>query len=390
MPQLDYVILSHLRWDFVYQRPQHLLSRAAASNRVFFVEEPVHDSERPSLVVERRARNLFVATPHLPRNASGATAVTLQRELLRDLFELHRIDKHVLWYYTPMALPFSRHLTPKAIVYDCMDQLSAFQGAPRELSALERELFAVSDIVFTGGRSLYDEKRTSHPNVHLFPSSVDVAHFAKARRPLAPPPDQVAITGPRIGYCGVIDERMDLELLAGMADLRPDWNFVMVGPVVKVDPAILPQRKNIHYVGGKAYKDLPAYLAGWDAAMMPFAKNDSTRFISPTKTPEYLAAGRPVVSTTIADVVEPYGRLGLARIADSPESFVSAISEGIASRNESWLAAVDKHLATMSWNTTWAQMAAVIDASVTRQAVKEPARQGAAQLQQKTRLAETA
>ena len=217
----------------------------------------------------------------------------------------------LLWFYTPMALPWAASIEPSVVVYDRMDELSAFRGAHPALRAREEDLLARAGVVFTGGHSLYEATRMRHPNVHEFPSVVDLDHFARAREPLREPPDQASLPRPRIGWFGVIDERTDLELLAGIADLRPDWSFVLVGPIVKIDPATVPARPNLHVLGMRGYDDLPGYIAGWDAAIMPFARNTSTRFISPTKTPEYLAAGRPVVSTSIRDVVEPYERLGL-------------------------------------------------------------------------------
>jgi UDP-galactopyranose mutase len=244
-----------------------------------------------------------------------------------------------------------------------MDELSLFANAPRELGAREAQLFSLADVVFTGGHSLYRHKRATcqHPNIHPFPSSVDVAHFARARGELAEPADQAAIAGPKVGFFGVVDERMDLALLDGLAELRPDLQLVMIGPVVKIDPATLPRRPNIHWLGGRRYEELPAYLAGWDVAMMPFARNDATRFISPTKTPEYLAAGRPVVSTSIADVVVPYGRAGLAWIADSPGEMAAAIDEAMASDVVARRAHADAVLAEMSWDRTWSAMWALVE-----------------------------
>jgi UDP-galactopyranose mutase len=242
-----------------------------------------------------------------------------------------------------------------------MDELSAFRGAPPGLLRNEAELLRHADLVFTGGQSLYEAKRDRHPSVHAFPSSVDVPHFATARRGLEEPADQAPIAHPRMGFFGVVDERMDLELLAAVADLRPDWQLIILGPVVKIDPAHLPRRANLHFLGGKPYTQLPAYVAGWDVALMPFARNESTRFISPTKTPEYLAAGKPVVSTSIRDVVRPYGDLGLVRIADTPEDFVRACEAALTEDRATWLPRVDAHLASMSWDTTWAGMKALLD-----------------------------
>jgi UDP-galactopyranose mutase len=362
---------SHLRWDFVFQRPQHLLSRCGRERRVFFIEEPVfHDpSEGPAhLDVSERNVGVHVVVPRLPNGAEHDVERT-QRFLLDQLVRRYRIEVHVDWYYSPMALGFSRHLRPIATIYDCMDELSAFLGAPPALQARERELFERADLVFTGGQSLYEAKRGLHPAVFGFPSSIDVEHFGRARMALGDPPDQASLARPRVGYFGVIDERLDLDLIAEVADARPDWQLVMIGPVVKISPDSLPRRANIHYLGSKPYAALPDYIGNWDVAMMPFARNEATRFISPTKTPEYLAAGRPVVSTAIRDVVRPYGERALVGIADTPAQFVAAIEARLqAPQADTWLAKVDAFLAGNSWDATWARMRGLID-SVTRSEV---------------------
>jgi glycosyltransferase involved in cell wall biosynthesis len=357
----DVVCLSHLRWHFVFQRPQHLLTRCAAERRVFFVEEPEIDyvTMAPRLRRQREG-NVLVAVPQLPSGLTPAESVAAQRVLLDDLLAEEGVTDFVLWYYTPMARAFSDHLQPRAIVYDCMDELSAFAHAPAELKSRERELLDVADVVFTGGRSLYEAKRHTHPDVHVFPSSVDVAHFATARLPTSDPPDQAAIPHPRLGYFGVVDERMDMDLLGAVAARRPDWHIVLLGPIVKIDPATLPRLPNVHWLGSKTYAQLPAYIAAWDVALLPFARNEATRFISPTKTPEYLAAGQPVVSTSIRDVVSPYGDQGLARIADTPGQFVAACEAAMAEDADVRLREADAFLRHMSWDDTWAQMRCLI------------------------------
>ncbi|RCJ36838.1 UDP-galactopyranose mutase [Nostoc punctiforme NIES-2108] len=362
----DIVCLSHLRWNFVYQRPQHLLSRCAQGKRVFFIEEPIF-SEEPlaSLDVNEDSNGVVVVVPHLPQGLTEEAINADLQVLINNLFAEHNINKYICWYYTPMAIAFTRHLQPQAVVYDCMDELSAFQGASPTLKNYEAELFSRADLVFTGGQSLYESKVNQHPNVYAFPSSVDVAHFGQARN-VQEPEDQAHIPHPRLGFFGVIDERMDIELLAGIAEARPDWHLVIIGPVVKIDPANLPQHENIHYLGGRDYKQLPAYLAGWDLAMLPFARNESTRFISPTKTPEYLAAGRPVVSTSIRDVVRPYGESKLVRIADTVSEFVAAAEQAMQEDTPAseWLSRVDVFLEKISWDRTWASMMKLIDSAI--------------------------
>jgi UDP-galactopyranose mutase len=369
----DVVCLSHLRWDFVYQRPQHLMSRFARHRRVFFCEEPLWDEGPIRLELSERPGGVQVAVPHLPHGLSPEAAEEAQRNLLHELLEDQGVTDYVLWYYTPMALGFSSGLAPAAVVYDCMDELSLFRGAPPALLERESRLLALADLVFTGGQSLYEAKRDRHPAVHAFPSSIEADHFGRARSPQPEPADQADVPRPRLGYFGVIDERIDLDLLAALADLRPDWHLVMVGPVVKIDPESLPRRANLHYLGKKDYDELPVYLAGWDVALMPFADNESTRFISPTKTPEYLAGGRPVVSTPVRDVVRPYGEMELVEIAAEASAFAAAVERALArhapgieqgTEREAWLARVDDLLSRGSWSRTWEQMSDLIDAAV--------------------------
>ena len=275
----------------------------------------------------------------------------------------------MLWYYTPMARSFTNHLQASAIVYDCMDELSLFKDAPAAMKAAEEELFARADVVFTGGLSLYEAKREYHSNIHPMPSSIDVDHFRKARSCVAEPSDQQAIPHPRLGFAGVIDERLDVELLDRLANAHPDWHFVMIGPVVKIDPAILPHYSNVHYLGFRSYADLPAYFSGWDVALMPFARNDATRYISPTKTPEYLVAGKPVVSTSIHDVVRSYADHDVVRIADDPDTFAAAVSQSLSDHSNAevraqWLHRVDNLLKDTSWDHTWSQMMVLLDKAI--------------------------
>jgi UDP-galactopyranose mutase len=364
----DLVCFSHLRWDFVYQRPQHLLSRFAKKNRVFFIEEPIFGDGPANLEVRRRADQLYTVVPHIPHGSDTQTTERSLERLLADLFETEKIKDFVAWYYTPMMLGWSRAAAPLAVVYDCMDELSAFKNAPEELKLREAELVSIADVVFTGGRSLYEAKANRHPSVHCFPSSIDAEHFAKALDITEDPADQKNIGHPRIGFFGVIDERTDIDLLDKIAELRPDWNFVMIGPVVKIDADELPERPNIHYLGGKDYSQLPAYISGWDAAMMPFALNESTRFISPTKTPEYLAAGAPVVSTAIRDVVRPYAELGLVHIAATPDDFVRALEKAMTEDAADRLRRVQEYLEGNSWDKTFEAMAELIDEAVNSKA----------------------
>jgi len=374
------ICFSHLRWDFVFQRPQHLMCRFARKMNVIYWEEPVDIGPHETAYLRVREAedypNIRFIVPHLPAGMpENARDAALKRLLDAHVASIR--GELVAWYYTPMMLPFSRALDADVTVYDAMDELSKFRFAPVRLLELEQELIDKADIVFTGGTSLYEAKKDRHDNVHCLPSSVDRAHFAKARAELFDPADQEDLPLPRLGFYGVIDERFDTELLDKVAQMRPQWSFVMVGPVVKISEDELPKRPNIHYLGGKTYAELPAYLSGWDVALMPFAMNESTQFISPTKTPEYLAGGKPVVSTPIRDVVRHYGRLEGVQIASTPEEFVAACEQALelSKHPESgWLAQADLMLSATSWDTTQARMAGLIaDLLGTRARMAAPA-----------------
>jgi UDP-galactopyranose mutase len=361
------ICFSHLRWDFVFQRPQHLMTRfAKGGRRVLYWEEPVPGPYASLTEKVCQETGVVVLTPVLPDTVQGDARNVALGKLLDEYLE-GAIGDIIRWYYTPMMLPFSRHLEAVCTVYDCMDELKNFKFAPAELGRLEGELMEIADVVFTGGYSLYEAKRGEHANIHPFPSSVDRGHFEQARRIAVDPEDQIGIPRPRLGFYGVVDERMDLDLLAAVADARPDWSLVIVGPVVKIDPADLPRRSNIAYLGGKTYGELPAYLAGWNVALMPFAINESTQFISPTKTPEYLAGGKPVVSTPIKDVIRHYGDLqGVSIAADAP-AFVAACERALALRPEGpWLTEVDKMLSELSWDETFRRMDGCIARTISR------------------------
>lgn len=362
----DIICFCHLRWNFVYQRPQHLLSRFARASRVFIIEEPVFGATDNHMdITVDDTSNIWIIVPQLKNDMEATEVMAAQQLLLDSVLLTMCISEYVLWYYSPMAVGWSGHLEPKLVIYDCMDELAAFKFAPPELIQYERQLLKKADIVFTGGQSLYEAKKHLHFNIYPFPSSIDKAHFNIARMNVEQAPDQKNIPHPRIGFYGVLDERLDIELLKELASLRPDWHFVLIGPVVKIDPATLPQQQNIYYLGAKSYRELPYYLAGWDIAMMPFALNESTRFISPTKTPEYLAGGKPVISTPIKDVVALYGEEGLVQIAATPSVFIAAAEAALTKTDyDDWLLKVDAFLAGISWDKTWESMESLINEAI--------------------------
>lgn len=358
-PPRNLMCFSHLRWDFVFQRPQHLLSRFGRDMNVYFFEEPLFDSDQEDyLDISAKGEKLRVITPHLCKHKTERRlTVSAITTLLGCFLKNSVLEDWTFWYYTPMALEFSEKFKAKLTIYDCMDELSAFKFAPKELPALEKRLMNRADLVFTGGHSLYEAKKDQHNNIFPFPSSIEKEHFGKARKQCREPQDQAYINGPKIGFYGVIDERFDIELIRGIAEQRPDWQLMLIGPIVKIDEATLPEFPNIHYLGQRSYEELPAYLSGWDVALIPFLLNDSTRYISPTKTPEYLAAGIPVVSTPIKDVIRPYGIKKLVSIATGVNEFTRAIDLELNKPNhKAWLTKVDQFLSNISWDDTYMEM----------------------------------
>jgi UDP-galactopyranose mutase len=357
------IVFSHLRWNFVYQRPQHILSRLASRWKVVFVEEPMPGEAEQRLERFSPTEGVEVWRPHVNGTSPGFhdDNISVLQEFVAAEIRKQRIEDYWIWFYTPMAVPLGSKLQPRGIVYDCMDELALFKNAPRQLLARENVLFKEADLVFTGGPSLYRSKKDRHPSVHCFSSSVDAAHFRKA---VPDHPLQAALPHPRLGYCGVIDERINMQLVDAIATSHPDWQIVMVGPVVKIDPNSLPRHANIHWLGQQGYDDLPAFICGWDVCLMPFALNDATKFISPTKMLEYMACGRPTVSTSIRDVVEPYGHV--VSIADTPDDFVEAC-ETILARTPEQRAqhATDlaQAISRTSWDRTAQAMADLIEAA---------------------------
>jgi len=351
------IVFCHLRWDFVFQRPQHLLTRLANHYNIIVVEEPIFHEGPGYLKKTTPSPNITICQPHTPVHAPGFhdDQLSLLQPLVMDLVPAG--EDPIVWFYTPMALPILQSLHPSLVVYDCMDELAAFRNSPKQLLQREAALLGIADLVFTGGPSLYEAKRNRHHDVHCFASSVDVQHFEQALNRLNSHEAHRDISGPRLGFYGVIDERLDLDLLAAVADAHPQWQIVLVGPVVKIDPASLPRRDNIHYLGQQSYEALPKFLAGWDVCLLPFALNEATKYISPTKVLEYMAAELPIVSTAITDVVQPYG--DIVRIAHTAQQFIQACEDALALNEQQRLEMVTRMrevVAKTSWNATATQM----------------------------------
>jgi glycosyltransferase involved in cell wall biosynthesis len=360
----DLLCFSPLRWGFVFQRAQHLMVRFARTRRVFFIEEP-HRTDGVSTATVTVHDGVHVVEPYLPRDVAAEHVTDLQRQLLAAVLSGYGVDRPAAWLYSPIALPLLEGVAVSTLVYDCTDGPES-PLAPPELRAREAALMARADVVFTGGYSLFEAKRFLHANMHPIPSSVDTAHFMRARRRGPVPLDQQRIARPRVGFAGVIDARLDLDLVRGLAERRPDWQIVMLGPVEGLDDGLLPRAANIHYLGLKSYAELPDYFAGWDVALLPYARNEATRFISPTKTPEYLAAGLPVVSTSIRDVVRPYAEEGYVQIADTVDDFVAAVSVAMTPGGRAGVRRAQAMLDTMSWDRTYEDVRDLMEAATVK------------------------
>jgi len=369
-PDYPIVVHSHLGWDWVWQRPQQFLSRLSRKHRILFVEQhPLFTDktdEAPRNIIRQLSDypNITVLQMQFPKDGGDAAWMEEQRrQLLRKALRgplAGKFDKPVQWFYDPMAVAtFGNFLDEIAVVYDCMDELSKFKFADPELVQRERLLLSMADVVFTGGRKMYESKIRYNDNCHFYGCGVDVDHYSKARsRHTALPEDIANLEGPVLGYFGVVDERMDYELIERLADANPNWHIVIVGPTAKVDPNDLPQRENIHWMGGRDYAQLPAYTKGFDVCMMPFALNESTEYINPTKALEYMAGGKPIVSTAVPDVVSNFSQV--VKIAASQDEFIT-LCEAILARPDQ--VAIERGL-KMAQANTWDAIVAKLEGHI--------------------------
>ncbi len=355
----DLIAFSHLRWEFVYQRPQHLMTRFSQYRRILFVEEPISENESDITKVFAVNKSITVIQPRIKRENFFDDLAHIVKSYCNNL----SIQNPHLWFYSAAFQKIIPYFSSHKIIYDCMDELSAFKNADPALINEEKSLLSKADIIFTGGKSLFEEKSKLAKNVFCFPSSVDRMHFQKALLAETVVPEELqSVIRPIIGYCGVIDERIDLHLLADIADLKKECTFVMVGPHVKIDPAMLPRRENIIYLGAKSYQILPQYLKEFDIAMMPFALNEATQFISPTKTLEYMAALRPIISTPIYDVVRDYQ--DIIMIIKSAQEFADAIDKIINETKVAKQQRIASYIDVLnytSWDNTATKMWQLID-----------------------------
>jgi glycosyltransferase involved in cell wall biosynthesis len=363
------IVHCHLRWNFVWQRPQQFLSRLSKKHRVLFVEGPIlHEEEMEpcfTLTPAPDYPHITVMETHFPasRFQDGAWVDAQRRRLVEEALRgplKGKFDSPVQWFYDPMAVEAHLgHHNACATVYDCMDELSQFKFAPPALIEREARLLKAADVVFAGGRKMWQSKSRHNSNAHFYGCGVDVVHFGKARLSSTALPEEVRdLEGPILGYFGVVDERLDYDLIGKLAAARPDWHIVMVGPTAKVDPAEFPQAPNLHWLGGRDYSQLPAYTKAFDVALMPFALNEATEYINPTKALEYMATATPIISTPVPDVVSNFATV--VKISENSNEFVElcvaqacqidkiAVERGLKMANENtWdaiVAKLEKHI----------------------------------------------
>ncbi|HZH98697.1 MAG TPA: glycosyltransferase [Fimbriimonadaceae bacterium] len=362
-----FVVLSHLRWSFVWQRPQQFLSRFAKDHPILFIEEPEYtlsEGEAPTVSVEPTENNITVARMKFPAGTPRDKSFDLKmiqmtEDLIATVNENGEFDKPLLWFYSPMESPWALQLDCRGVVYDCMDELSQFRFAPQALVDNEALLLSKADIVFTGGYELAAKKAKQHNNVHTFGCGVEYDHFSKAQLDETEIPEDVRdLKKPVVGWFGVVDERVDYDLIREAAEKRPDWSFVLVGPVVKVDEQMLPKAPNIHWLGQRDYKVLPNYCKAYDICMMCFALNEATEFINPTKALEYLATGKPVISTAVKDVLRQYS--DDLYICKSTDEFIEMAERALAGKDQEMRARGLERAQRCSWESTVAEMERLI------------------------------
>jgi protoporphyrinogen oxidase/glycosyltransferase involved in cell wall biosynthesis len=365
----ELVVFSHARWDVGYRRPQQVLSRLARRFRVLFVEEPEYASGDPRGELHAPQNGITVLTPHTPLTAPGFhdDQIPLLQKLVGQALAREGFRDYGAWLYTPMALPLLPKLSPRIVVYDCMDELAASRGAPRQLVQRENALMRIANVVIAGGPGLFEARRTRHPNLHLVPGSVDREHFTRGADASCAHPEVRALSRPRVGYVGILDERLDLALLRAMAACRPEWEICLVGPVRDVECAALPHLPNVHYFGQRGYAELPAFLAGFDVALLPFVQSEATRFVGPSKALEYMAAERPIVATPVGDVKRLYQ--DVVRFGDTPDAFIAAcdaaLVEPAAARNAR-IADMRRIVAGTSWDETARDIARLVETASLR------------------------
>lgn len=375
------IVFSHLRWNFIFQRPQHLLTRLSKFYRILFVEEPMRTEGVPYMYSAYVDSNIRVLVPYTNEDSSGFT--DRQVMVITPLLEAWlKVEEDLsagygIWFYTPQALPMKDLFSPEFVVFDVMDELSLFKGAPAQLKDREKELLQVADVVIAGGPSLWKAKKEVRPDVINLPSAVDASHFSPKHGEELEQIDHYEaalehdIPHPRIGFFGAIDERLDIELIEAIAEADPHWHVVMVGPVVKIDPAALPQAHNIHWLGQQNYQKLPQLVHEWDVCILPFALNDSTKFISPTKTLEYMAAEKPIVSTPIHDVIELYG--AVVEIGATPAEFIEKVRLLLNEPKDKRAARIKRSLelvARSAWDNAAEVVHQAIEKSVQRRQIR--------------------
>lgn len=363
------IVHCHLCWDWVWQRPQQFISRLSKRHRILFVEtigpDPQLATPFARFYTPENLPNITVLRLQFPswRWEDGDYVDRTRREMVQEFLKgpgRGQFDNPVQWFYDPMAVPaFHGQMNEILTVYDCMDELSKFKCAPPEIRTREASLLNEAEVVFTGGRKLWESKKLSNDNCHFYGCGVEVDHFARARAAETRVPEDLAnIPKPVLGYFGVVDERMDYDLVAKLADANPNWSIAIVGPVMKVDPNSLPKRPNLYWLGQRQYADLPGFCKGFNVCLMPFALNESTEFINPTKALEYMASGREIISTAVPDVISNFSQV--VKVGYSHDEFIALCRRAVEQPDTE---AVERGLEMASQNT-WEMIVSKLESHI--------------------------
>lgn len=320
------VCLSSTRWSFLWQRPQQIMSRLCARHDILYVDPPfpvaeeqvrgISNDESGTLIVKNLqtindALQIFrpleisrFSYPDLDSNELlKMNQELLQCQIQKALFQLGW-QHPLLWLYDPRNVNLVDQLNPCGVIYDCVDSFRSFSWSHPHVSIWEEALVDRADVVLATSRALYQERLRKNRYTFLVPNAADYKHFSPWQG-YEKPADITAISRPRLGFIGAIYEWVDLELLQVIADKSPAWNLVLIGP--KQHGLQLPERSNIHWLGQRGYAELPAYVHSFDVALIPFLVNETTQHANPIKFWEYLAAGKPVVSTLLPEIPDVPG-----------------------------------------------------------------------------------
>ncbi|MBN1593755.1 MAG: glycosyltransferase [Candidatus Coatesbacteria bacterium] len=372
-----FVFISTHPFAGLWQRPQQIAVRIANRHPVLYVwpryaSELARRKSKSEFTPSDGAKGVHLLAPLLlpfERAIKGIYRINLKTISSLISAALPRIDadgRPVLWFYAPRFAPIIDSLDHAAVVYDIMDEHSAFGFARRETMELERRLLESADVVFAGTNALAERKAEFAPDIKYYPCGVEFDHFSSALGGSLPVPAALSeVEGPVIGYFGAVDDRLDFDMIFAVARAYPEWNFLLAGPWLSSrQRSELETTGNIILPGLVDYSELPAYLARFDVAILPFVLNKLTLHIHPTKALEYLASRTPVISTAIPDVVKFYS--GIIDIVSTADEFASAVERALEKPNEDAIERGFELARSSSWENMVENMWADFEAALSK------------------------